>query len=64
MVKIDHIFISPYELQFLFVFKFLCPYNNQLNPMVESHGLHKVVLPKKGNEYSWMGCLMSCQFYC
>jgi len=25
MVKIDHIFISPYELQFLFVFQFLCP---------------------------------------
>jgi len=25
IVKIDHIFISPYELQFLFLFQFLCP---------------------------------------
>jgi hypothetical protein len=24
-LKFDHIFISPYELQFLFVFQFLCP---------------------------------------
>ncbi len=24
----------------------------QLNPMVESHGLHKVVMPKKGTESS------------
>jgi hypothetical protein len=27
----------------------------QLNPMVQSHGLHKVVLPKKGTEYSSIG---------
>jgi hypothetical protein len=25
MVKLDHIFTNPYELQFLFVFQFLCP---------------------------------------
>jgi hypothetical protein len=24
-LKFDHIFISPYELQFLFVFQFFCP---------------------------------------
>jgi hypothetical protein len=24
-LKFDHIFISPYELQFLFIFQFLCP---------------------------------------
>jgi hypothetical protein len=27
MVKFDHVFISPYALQFLFVFQFLCPKN-------------------------------------
>jgi hypothetical protein len=25
MVKFDHIFISPYEFHFLFLFQFFCP---------------------------------------
>jgi len=30
MIQFEHVFISPYELQFLFVFQIFCPKNTFL----------------------------------